>query len=298
MKRLLTTTAALGLMVAAATATAIPVPALAGHDVWNILQDFDINSVPPPNIGTDQNVDNVINGGNVGGSQTGTNLANSFNIVDPNDEAGPVGDDYNIRQIFDEDQIVNNTANAVGHVGLDQSGTNIVNLGQITDTFGGTTDGDTYDIEQLTSSNGDEDGSQLVSNTIGGGASSIGASSQTGQVQANALTIIDSAGGVSSAGSLTVTQRVAEDDAFDQAVRNTATAGSIDGLAQSGVTKVNLLTLDLSNQTGGLMVDVTQDTDNDFNQSIVNTATATAGSAVNVAQSGSNAGNVITIPTN
>ncbi len=297
MKRLLATTAVVGLMAATATALAIPVPAQAGHDVWTILQDFDINSAPPPNIGVDQNVDNVINGGNVGGSQTGANLANSFAIVDPNDETDAVGDDYNIRQIFDEDQIVTNEANATGHVGLDQSGTNIVNLGEITDTFGGTTDGDTYDIEQLTSSNGDEAGSQLVRNTIGGGATSIGTSSQTGQVQANALTITDSAGGVSSAGTLTVTQRVAEDDAFDQAVVNNATAGSIDGLAQSGVTKVNLLTLDLSNQTGGLTVDVTQDTDNEFNQSVVNTATATGGSAVNVTQSGSNAGNVITVPT-
>ena len=297
MKRLLTTTAAIGLMVAAATATAIPVPALASHDTWTILQDFDIINGVAGNP-MDQNVINEINGVNVGDDQAGSNLANSFTIVDPNDEAGAVGDSYDIDQLFDENQTVTNTVNATGQVTANQSGTNVANLGSITDAFGGTTDGDVYSIEQLASSvAGAEAGSQKVTNTIGGGAISISDSSQTGTDQVNALTITDSAGGVSTAGTLTISQQVATANNFDQYVNNAATAGTIDGLSQEGATKANLLTLGLANQNGGVSVNVTQNTTDVFDQSVMNTITGSA-SVVNVSQSGSNVANVITVPTN
>ena len=297
MKRLLTTTATVGLLVAAATATAIPVPALASHDTWTILQDFDIiNGVAGDPM--DQNVINMIKGVNVGDVQAGSNLANSFTIVDPNEESDSVGDNYDIEQRFDENQTVTNTVNASGHVTADQSGTNVANLGSITDASGGTGDGDVYSIEQLASSlMNDEAGSQKVTNTIGGGAVSISDSSQVGTDQVNALTITDSAGGGSSAGSLTVNQQVATVNYFDQYVNNTATAGTIDGLIQEGSTKANLLTLGLADQDGGVSVNVTQNTTDKFDQSVMNSITGSA-SVVNVSQSGSNVANVITMPSN
>ncbi len=285
MKRLLATTA-VGLFLAAG-------PALADHDVWTILQDFDITSGVPG----DQNVINELTGLDVGVTQSGSNLANSADLVDPGAETGTTGDSYMVDQIFDEDQSVANTVTAAGHVTADQSGVGIVNLAQITDAHGGTTDGDTYDIEQLASSDpGAEAGSQTVTNTVGGGATGIGGSNQSGTVQVNALTITDSAGGTSTAGVYTVNQQVATVDDFDQFVNNNATAGTVDGLVQTGTTKANLLTLGLTGQSGGATATVTQNTSEGFDQSVRNVATAT-GSAIDVTQSGSNAANVITATT-
>lgn len=285
MKTLLATTA-VGLFLAAG-------PALAGHDSWTILQDFDITSGVPG----DQNVINELTGLDVGVTQSGSNLANSVDLVDPGAESGTTGDSYVVDQIFDEDQSVTNTVTAGGHVTADQSGVGIVNLAQITDANGGTTDGDTYDIDQLASSDlGAEAGSQTVTNTVGGGATGIGGSNQSGTVQVNALTITDSVGGTSTGGVYTVNQQVAAVNDFDQFVNNNATAGTVDGLAQNGTTKANLLTLGLTGQNGGVVGTITQDTAEAFDQSVRNVATAT-GSAVNVTQSGSNAANVITVAT-
>jgi len=281
------------LLAGSALALALAAGPVRAGDVWDILQDFDITGK--------QNVNNVLNGAAVSNAQSGINTANSTELVDVSPDSGLAsGDSYRVRQYFDEEQIVTNDASAsVGNATVAQSGADTANFTSITDANGGSTDGDSYSITQnISSVGGSEVASQRVENTLNanGVTGSITASSQSANVQGNVAVLADTGGGTSLGNAITVAQDVGSGlgggQVAEQVSLNTASGTGIDGLEQTAVQRANQVDLNLTNQSGTATVNITQNTTEQFNQSIVNTASASA-SAVNVSQSGTNLANIV-----
>lgn len=263
MKRLLTTTAI--------TLLASLGAAQAGDQIV-INQDFDIDDP--------QLVLNEIYGsaGIRDAAQEGTNVANLIEWIDGLTENGAFnGDDYDIDQEFDEVQKVKNKANTYfGSIEVDQSGTNVANVVDLTDELSGSTNGDRYDIHQDF-----DDARQVVKNDIGyyNAPKDIIDSSQDGTNIANLVSLRDVGGGSADGNEIDIDQHVNFDGyPSQQLVENYARLdddildldndGS--GLAQSGLNAINLVDLDLTDQSGDNTLEIDQKVARRFSQDIDN----------------------------
>ena len=216
------------------------------------------------------------------------------------------GDLYAGAQLFADIQRVTNTAKAgLGAAEVAQTGTNVANVFSVTDAYDGSDIGDTYLVYQSFGSwfaDGYADAEvtrQTVENTIRA-TDDINNSSQDGTNLANVISIADD-GGSLDAGELVGNQmllvQVAGGPArlTKQLVRNKAHAGDdINGLTQSALNAVNLVSLTLDGDQASGLTAIGQKTYENFDQSISNVAQAHS-IATGIAQTGTNLGNVVTV---
>ncbi len=216
------------------------------------------------------------------------------------------GDLYAGAQLFADIQRVTNTAKAgLGAAEVAQTGTNVANVFTVEDAYDGSDVGDVYLVYQSFGSwfaDGYADAEvtrQTVENTIRA-TDDINDSSQDGTNLANVISIADD-GGSLDAGELVGNQmllvQVAGGPArlTKQLVRNKAHAGDdINGLTQSALNAVNLVSLTLDGDQASGLTAIGQKTYENFDQSISNVAQAHS-IATGIAQSGTNLGNVVTV---
>lgn len=273
MRRLLATSALALTLVAAAGA--------ARADEVVIRQDFDLDHVT-------QQVDNKLRATQdvTGASLEGTNIQNvlQFRDVSP-DAAGAYGDIYDFRQFTDEEQsVLNEVSSKYGDVGADLSATNLQNVLNLEDAFGGSEEvGD-----HILASQKVQDTLQEATNRITADDSVLAGSSAEITNLANVASLTDRFGGVEYGNIVRLDQTA---DRAVQKAQNVVNAGSVGGITVSALNGMNIASFDLSDQAGKADIEVNQTT-RDVTQTISNRVTA-GGAAANVALSGTNLGNVV-----
>jgi opacity protein-like surface antigen len=219
----------------------------------------------------------------------GTNIQNVMQWRDASTDAGLHGDIYQLSQYTDEEQFVLNSAySKYGDVGAKLSATNLQNLLEIEDRFGGTElVGDHILIKQKLDGTLQVGVNKLEADKYG---SILPESAASVTNLGNVASITDQFGGETYGNIIRLDQ---SSKWTTQLAVNVADAGyNVGKLNMEGLNGVNIASFDLKDQTGKADIEIEQTTRN-LTQLVANSVNA-GGNAANVSMAGTNLANIIT----